>query len=128
MHTYKTLIIGGGMARIGCAQRLTDAGERDFLMVTTDIGGRVPCSDDGDVNYGAYYVRKDYKHLLPYVRLKRRIKISQYFILPDRPLHHVIFHHVWHLPSLVYFLLFCLKVKRHYLHYKTNYEKLSQKE
>ena len=127
MHTHKTLIVGGGMAGIGCAKRLTELGEHDFLLVTKDIGGRVPCSEDGDVNYGAYYVRKDYTHLLPYVRLKRRISISQYFILPDKQVHHVVFDHIRHLPSLIRFLIFGYKVKRHYLRYKKRSEILSQK-
>lgn len=68
---YDTIIIGGGIAGLACAKTLTD-NNADFILITTDIGGRIKCSRDGKVNYGAYFIGKDYKHLLPYVKKGKR--------------------------------------------------------
>jgi len=71
--TVETIIIGGGAAGLGCAHRLTK-NKRDFLMITEDIGGRIITSEDGRVNYGAYFVLSNYKHILPYVKKEARLQ------------------------------------------------------
>ena len=72
---YETIIIGGGMAGIGCARTLSSK-QKDFLLISKDIGGRVICSPDGEVNYGAFYVRKDYRQVLPFVHIGRKISFG----------------------------------------------------
>ena len=44
--SFKTIIIGGGVTGMMCAHELHKKGERDFLVVTKDIGGRVITSKD----------------------------------------------------------------------------------
>ena len=70
---YETVIVGGGVAGLACARRLCD-GQRSFLLVTEDVGGRVRRSADGTVNLGAYYVRGDYDHINQFVDRGRQIK------------------------------------------------------
>jgi len=70
---YETIIIGGGISGLSCAKTLHEK-RRDFLLLTENIGGRVQTSADGRVNYGAYYVGKDYLHALSFVRRGRRLK------------------------------------------------------
>lgn len=60
------------MSGIGCARTLAKEG-KDFLLISKDIGGRVVTSADGQVNYGAFYIRSDYHNVLPFVKLGRRI-------------------------------------------------------
>lgn len=67
-----TIIIGGGISGLSCAKKLHDNGKK-FLLLTEDIGGRILSSKDGKVNYGAYYVRNDYKHIKKFVKLGRKI-------------------------------------------------------
>ena len=50
---YETIIIGGGVAGIACLQELKKH-NRDVLLVTKKLGGRLCTSKDGTVNYGAY--------------------------------------------------------------------------
>jgi hypothetical protein len=57
----KTIVVGGGMAGMACADRLLEAGQ-DFLMVTDVLGGRIMYSESAKVNFGAYFVMGNYKH------------------------------------------------------------------
>ncbi|HOD15275.1 MAG TPA: NAD(P)-binding protein [Spirochaetota bacterium] len=62
MEHKKIIIIGGGIAGISCALKLKEAGE-DFLLVTERLGGRIYYSDEEKVNYGAYFVMDNYRHV-----------------------------------------------------------------
>lgn len=57
----KTIIVGGGMAGMACADRLLEAGQ-DFLLVTDVLGGRILYSESAKVNFGAYFVMGNYKN------------------------------------------------------------------
>ena len=75
--TSDTVIVGGGIAGLACAKCLQDAGE-DFLLISPDIGGRMLTSDDGMVNYGAFFVCADYAHVLPFVTVRSRIHLRDF--------------------------------------------------
>ena len=64
---FDTIIIGAGISGLACARRLQQSDE-DFLVISKDIGGRILISDDGLVNYGAFFVCSDYSNLLKYVK------------------------------------------------------------
>lgn len=76
-QTVETIIIGAGVAGLGCARQLARH-KRDFLVITKNIGGRIATSDDGRVNYGAYFVLSNYKHILPFV--KKKEKLHPFFV------------------------------------------------
>src|SRR3989344_4250282 len=81
MQEIETLIVGGGMAGLGAARTLRENGYDGFLLVSDQLGGRVLSSTDGEVNYGAFYVRTDYKHISPFVSHKQKLAIrSSLFI------------------------------------------------
>ncbi len=65
-----TIIVGGGLAGLGCARRLY-TNKHPFKMISPDIGGRVKVSPDGKVNYGAYYVTRDCNTIKPFMKLRR---------------------------------------------------------
>ncbi len=67
-----TIIIGAGIAGIGCARQLAKHKE-DFLVITEDVGGRIATSQDGKTNYGAYFVLSNYTHVLPLVEKGERL-------------------------------------------------------
>ena len=66
-QTVETIIVGAGVAGLGCAHQLAKH-KRDFLVITENIGGRIATSDDGRINYGAYFVLSNYKHILSFVK------------------------------------------------------------
>src|SRR3989338_4153573 len=67
-----TIIIGGGISGLACAKKLQEY-NKEFLLITKDIGGRILSSKDGNVNYGAYFVLKNYHNILPYIKKKERM-------------------------------------------------------
>lgn len=128
MQTYKTIIIGGGMAGLGCARTLIEHGKTDFLLLTKDIGGRVTTSEDHAVNYGAFYARDDYTYVLPYIRLRKRIKL--------RDIAAGMGHKQWSYRAVIrshpvaLIRLYCeiIRFNRHYQWFKKNSVVMSQKE
>ena len=72
MKQIDTIIIGAGMAGLGCGHHFLKNSQKDFLIISEDIGGRVCSSVDGRVNYGAYFVLENYHHILPYVTKRER--------------------------------------------------------
>lgn len=84
MPTLETIIIGGGISGLACARRLHEAG-RQFLLITDRLGGRMFAGAQPMRNFGAAYVTRDYRHVLPFVgvgpRLRRR---DAYFRDGDR--------------------------------------------
>lgn len=126
MHKAETIIIGAGVAGLGCARQLSKH-KRDFLVITENIGGRIMTSPDGHVNYGAYFVLNNYKHILPLV--KKGEKLHPFFVeFHDKRRH---FYHLVKMcryPVQVLRLLFLLRVfKSKYERFKKMCETNSQK-
>lgn len=125
---YETAIVGGGIAGLACARRLSD-GRRRFLLITEDVGGRVRRSRDGAANLGAYYVRADYLHVNRFVDRGRRIRRRQIlrgrtdgsFTRSDLPL-------LRHLPQTVRFIRVMREFRRHYDTFKRDSLLVSQAE
>ena len=77
MKLNKTIIIGAGISGLACARTLSENGE-DFIIISEDIGGRILTSQDGKVNYGAFFVCSDYDNVLKFVKLKSQIRLRDF--------------------------------------------------
>jgi len=75
--TYDTIIIGAGISGLACANHLQKH-DKDFLVISKDIGGRILTSEDGTANYGAFFVCSDYNNVLPFVTIQKRIRLSDF--------------------------------------------------
>jgi hypothetical protein len=100
---YDTIIIGAGISGLACGKRLQQF-NKDFLIISKDIGGRILTSDNGNVNYGAFFVCSDYKNVLKYVKLKTRIKLRD-FCFHDNNQIYVLFE-----PKLLIFSIQFIKI------------------
>ena len=125
---YETIIIGAGISGLACAKTLQE-NNKDFLIISENIGGRILTSTDGEVNYGAFFVCSDYHHVLKYVTLKSRIKLRD-FCFHEEDATYVLFE-----PRLIkYFLQFSkgikllYKFRKHLRKFRKTTETLSQKE
>jgi len=77
IKTHDTIILGAGIAGLACARHL-QKNDKDFLLISRDIGGRILTSKDGTVNYGAFFVCSDYEYVLPFVKIESRIKLGDF--------------------------------------------------
>ena len=76
-NIYNSIIIGGGISGLACAEHLQKHNE-DFLLISKDIGGRILTSDDESVNYGAFFVCSDYINVLKHVKINSQIKLRDF--------------------------------------------------
>lgn len=123
---YQTIIIGGGISGLSCASELQKH-KKEFLLITETIGGRILTSKDGNVNYGAYYVTKDYAHVLPFVHLKERLNPFRVLFHRRRPYSirdTKLLLHSFQFMKLVFMLY---KFRAHYNKFKRACENVSQK-
>lgn len=78
MKEVETIIIGAGISGLSCARKLQD-NNKDFLVISPDIGGRMITSKDGQINYAAYVVDSNYKNISPYIRRTRKLDLNKDF-------------------------------------------------
>ena len=126
--TYETIIVGAGISGLACAKNLQE-NDKDFLIISKDIGGRILTSDDGTANYGAFFVCSDYHNVLKHVTLKSRIKLSE-FCFHDGDNTYVLFE-----PKLIRYALQFMKTikllyrfRRAFREFRKASENVSQKE
>jgi len=121
------IIIGGGIAGLGCARTLIKS-DKKFKLITENIGGKIVTSDDRKTNYGAWYVGDNYLNVLPYVKKGERLRKlgvvfykqrQAYTLLNRRLLMHPI------QSAKFYFLI--RSFQKHYAKFKKDTEHISQK-
>jgi len=126
-HKYDTIIIGGGVAGLGCAYHLTKNGRQNFMVISKDLIGDIPHSADNNINYGAFYVQQDYHNFLPFVDIKRRIHTWDITTFKDdraRSLYDL--QNILHAQPMVSFLLFLKKFHKHHEQFKLRCLHVSQ--
>ena len=121
-----TIIIGAGISGLACAKKLQE-NDSDFIIVTENIGGRILTSKDGTANYGAFFVCSDYYHILQYIKIKSRIKLSDFCFHNDKT--YVLFE-----PTLLLYTFqfmktvhILLRFRKHFRHFRKTCEHVSQK-
>jgi len=103
--TAETIIVGAGISGLSCARQL-QAQNEDFLLISKNIGGRILTSEDGTVNYGAFFVCSDYYNVLKYVTVQSRIRLRD-FCFHENDDKFVLFE-----PQLLVYLYQFLKIQK----------------
>ena len=127
-QTYDTIIAGAGISGLACARKLHE-NNKDFLLISDDIGGRILVSDDGTSNYGAFFVCEDYHHLLKFVSLKKQIRLRD-FCFHEKDKTYILFEPMLIKYSFQFFktLKLLYKFRRSFRKLRKNTETISQKE
>lgn len=123
---YNTIIIGGGIAGLACANELTRK-KKDFLLITENVGGRIITSNEGIINYGGYFIGPDCNNMLTCVKKGRQIspfKVS----LHNKEKVYTMWRIFWHPFLLIKFLRIIAKFKKEYGLFKKRCYSISQKE
>ncbi|KYK21503.1 hypothetical protein AYK25_03400 [Thermoplasmatales archaeon SM1-50] len=104
-NSYETIIIGAGIAGLACGHCLQKH-DKDFLIISKDIGGRILTSEDGTANYGAFFVCSDYDNVLPFVTIQKRIRLRD-FCFHENHKTYILYE-----PKLVAYLHQFMKIKQ----------------
>ena len=123
----ETVIVGGGIAGLACARKLSEKG-KEFILISENIGGRILLSKDGNTNLGAFFVCSDYYNFLKFVKLKQRIKLND-FCFHENDKTFVLFS-----PTLLKYTIQMIKILRVLYRFRKSFrrlriqcEKISQK-
>jgi glycine/D-amino acid oxidase-like deaminating enzyme len=115
----KTIIVGGGIAGLSSALELLEAGQ-DFRLITENLGGRIQYSEPAKINFGAYFVMRDYTYA------KKVLRTGAWINPADACFHNssterfslVSGHTLKRLPELLRFLGCMRTFAAHYRQYK----------
>lgn len=128
LQNYQTIIIGGGISGFSCAHELHKH-KKDFLLITENVGGRITSSKEGNVNYGAYYVTKDYTHISPFIQIVDKINPNLVLFHARKQTYYFISRRLFsHSFQLIKLLFSLYKFRRHYNRFKKSCLFISQKE
>ena len=126
-RVFDVIIIGGGVSGLACANRLFEK-NKDFLLITKHIGGRM-ITNIGKVNFGACYLRDDYKNILKYSKKGKELKISDAYFLDKEDLYGIKnLRLLKNIPQMTKLLLILNKFKKHLKKFQENLENKSVKQ
>jgi hypothetical protein len=123
----ETIIVGAGISGLSCAKLLNEY-DKDFLIISKDIGGRILTSEDGTANYGAFFACSDYYHVLKHVTLKSRIKLTD-FCFHENDDSYVLFEPktIGYILQFIKALKILYKFRKSFRRFRKNSEIISQK-
>jgi|APSaa5957512622_1039677.scaffolds.fasta_scaffold00262_28 hypothetical protein len=118
MKEFETIIIGGGISGLSCGRKLQDS-DKDFLLITKDLGGRMLSSKNFGVDYGAAYVTSDYTNVLKYVEKQERFRLRDFYFFDGFNFSNVFsYKNIKHFPKMVKFLFILKSLERNLLKYR----------
>jgi hypothetical protein len=127
MRRAKIIVVGGGLAGIGCATEFEKLGIEDFLLISKDIGGRAPRTDE-TIPRATFYVRTEYKNLKLFLKLGRRADAWKGRLVTPTKTWRPLFIMLRHPFLAVRFYALTRKFNNHYTRFMALCETASQKE
>lgn len=127
MKFVENIIIGGGIAGLSSARTLCN-NQKDFLLISKNIGGRIITSSDGNVNYGAYLISSYYQHIKPFVKITRPVYPTNLELhLNKKKYTFFSFKLLKYFPEVIKFMKIIRKFKKEYFKLKIKEPYYSQK-
>lgn len=85
MATFvETVIVGAGISGLACANKL-QAANKDFVIISKDIGGRVRSSKiNPKINLGGVYINSDYFNLMPFVDIIEPFRVQDFYFFDGK--------------------------------------------
>ncbi len=125
---YEAIIVGGGVSGLSCARRLHEA-DKDFLLITEELGGRLLSAECCGINYGAAYMTSDYANMLQFAEKKEPLRVSDFFFFNGNTFANVFtLSNIRHIPKMIRFIFILIRVRRHFLKYRAQAAHRSIKE
>ena len=125
---FETIIIGAGISGLACARKLHE-NKREFLVISEDIGGRILTSEDGKVNYGAYFIQDNCPHIKRFSKKIRKYKFAK-MCYHDKDTSYNFWNIdlIIYLPQLIKLIYLVYKFNKHLETYRRKCESISQKQ
>jgi thioredoxin reductase len=121
-----TLIIGAGIAGLSCARKLKDNNKK-FKIITENVGGRIFESSEGKIEYGAYYIMKNYHYSKKFSKINRALTPAMIHFHKQKHTYGIFnIRMIKHIPQAVKFIRLLYKFKKHYEKFKKKCENVSQ--
>ncbi len=115
---YETIIVGGGISGLSCAKRLHDV-ERDFLLITKNIGGRMLSSECFCMDYGAAYMTADYANILQYVEKNGLMRLQDFFFFDGDNFNNIFtIANIRYVPKMIVFLFLIRRFRKRISRYR----------
>jgi hypothetical protein len=119
MKTFsETVIVGAGVSGIACAKTLLEE-KKDFIIISPNIGGRVQESANSKVQYGAYYITKNYDGIKNVVKIKKKINPFNVRFNTNKNSYSILNIRIFSNPIQLLRLILLIKIfKKHYQRFK----------
>ena len=113
MKYFETIILGGGISGLSCAQELKKT-NKHFILISKNIGGRMKHDSTRNINFGAVYIYNLYNRVLPLVKKKRRLPVYTYTFFDGKSFtNYLHWRHLKYLPQVVKFSFILRKFTQH---------------
>lgn len=124
---HETIIIGAGISGLACARKLHE-NNKEFLVISENIGGKCGEYSKGGISYGALFINnKTHPHVWKYVKPVKKVSFYSYLFYNEQYKSYSIYRQFFSHPIQgLKILLYTKKFLRKYKKFHKRCETMSQ--